>query len=162
MTLQEDERDKIDILFTKFEEYCKPRQNITMECYRFNSRSLETVDQYVTELKLISKNWGYGELENQLLRDRVICGIHSDKVKQHLLRVDDLILAKCLRISRSYEQTKKSVQILADNPHVVVDDVKRQKSKKAGQTKNTEDKRESVVEPQPKDTCSNCGRQYAK
>ena len=82
MTLQDEERDKINILFTKFEEYCKPRGNVTIERYRFNSRAqgkLETVDQYVTELKLISKNCGYGELENQLLRDRVICGIHRTK-----------------------------------------------------------------------------------
>ena len=66
MTLQDDERDKIDILFTKFEAYCKPRRNVTIERYRFNSRAqgkLETVDQYVTELiKLILRtvdmdNW---------------------------------------------------------------------------------------------------------
>ena len=165
MTLQDGERDKIDTLFTKFEEYCKPRRNVTIECYRFNSRAqgkLETVDQYVTELKLISKNCGYGELENQLLRDRVICGIHLNEVRQHLLRVDDLNLEKCLKICRSYEQTKKSVQILADSPHVVVDDVKKQKSRKAVQTRNTENKHESVVESQPKYTCNNCGRQHAK
>ena len=133
MTLQDDERDKIDILFTKVEQYCKPRRNVTIECYRFNSRAqgkLETVDHYVTELELISKNCGCGELENQLLPDRVICGIHSDEVKQHLLQVDDLTLEKCLKICRSYEQTKKSVQILADSPHVVVDDVKSRKARR--------------------------------
>ena len=31
MALQENERDKIDILFSKFEEYCKPKQNVTIE-----------------------------------------------------------------------------------------------------------------------------------
>ena len=163
MTLQEDERDKIDILFTKFEEYCKPRQNITIECYCFNSRAqekLETVDQYVTELKLISKNCGYGELENQLLHDRVICGIHSDEVRQHLLRADDLTLDKCLRICHPYEQTKKGVQILADGPHVVVDDLKKQ-NKKAGQTKSSDNKHDKG-ESQPKYTCNSWGRQHAK
>ena len=30
-------RDKIDVLFTKFEEYCKPKQNVTVERYRFNT-----------------------------------------------------------------------------------------------------------------------------
>lgn len=112
MTLPEDERDKINVLFAKFEEYCKPKQNITIERYRFNSRvqgKLETVDQYITELKLISKNCSFGELESQLLRDRVVCGIHSDEVRQHLLRAVNLTLEKCLKICHSYEQTKKSV-----------------------------------------------------
>ena len=66
-----------------------------MKRYRFNSRAqgkLETVDQYVTELKLILKNCGYREMENQLLRNRVICGIHSDEVRQYLHRIDDLKL----------------------------------------------------------------------
>ena len=58
MMLQENERDKIDILFRKFEENCKPKQNITIERYRFNSRiqeKHESFDQYVTELKLIAR-----------------------------------------------------------------------------------------------------------
>jgi len=38
MTLTDDERDKIDILFTKFEAYCKPKQNVMIERYRFNMR----------------------------------------------------------------------------------------------------------------------------
>ena len=85
----------------------------------------------VTELKLISKNCSYGDLESQLLQNRVVCSIHS---KQHFRRADDLTLEKCLKICRSYEQTKKGVQILADSPHVVVDDLKKTKVKKTVQT----------------------------
>ena len=36
MTLTEEETDKIDILFTKFEAYYKPKQNVTIERYHFN------------------------------------------------------------------------------------------------------------------------------
>ena len=61
MTLTEEETNKIDILFTKFEAYCKPKQNVTIEWYHFNTCTLgedETIDQYVTELRLIAKNCG--------------------------------------------------------------------------------------------------------
>ena len=57
MTLTEEETDKIDVLFTKFEAYCKPKQNVTIERYRFNMRAQskeETSDQYVLELRLIA------------------------------------------------------------------------------------------------------------
>ena len=59
MAFEEAEKDKLNVLFTKFEAYCKPKQNITLEMYCFNTRaqeSSETIDQYVTELKLIAKN----------------------------------------------------------------------------------------------------------
>ena len=72
MAFSKDEADKVDILLliTKFGTYCKPKQNIAMEKHHFNTRaqeSGETIDQYVTELKLIVKNHGYHELESQLL-----------------------------------------------------------------------------------------------
>ena len=38
ITLAEGERDKIDMLFSKFEAYCKPKQNVTIERHRFNTR----------------------------------------------------------------------------------------------------------------------------
>ena len=74
------------------------------------------------------------------MRDRVVCGIQSDEIRQQLLRTDNLTLDKCVKICRSHEQTKKSVQILADSIHVVVDGLKKQKPKKTGQTKGTEGK----------------------
>ena len=51
MTLADGERDKIDILFSKFEAYCKLKQNVTIERYRFNTSvqaKHETIDQYLT------------------------------------------------------------------------------------------------------------------
>ena len=51
LVLKDDEKDKIDVLFKKFEEYCKPKKNVTVERYKFNTRcqgASESVDQYVT------------------------------------------------------------------------------------------------------------------
>jgi hypothetical protein len=78
------EVDKIDILFAKFEEYCKPRKNI-MERYKFNTRVQrkdETADQYVTELKLIAKNCNFGSLEDELIRDCLVYGTNSERIKE--------------------------------------------------------------------------------
>jgi len=83
MTLTGNEQNKIDILFTKFEAYCKPKQNVMIERYRFNMRiqaKEETIDQYLTEIKLIVKNCSFNELKNQLVRDRIVCGTNSEEV----------------------------------------------------------------------------------
>ena len=63
MTLAEEEQNKIDILLSKFEVYCKSKANVTIERYRFNTRvqaKHETIDQYLTELKLLAKNCSFG------------------------------------------------------------------------------------------------------
>ena len=52
MNLDDSQRDKIDV-------YCKPKQNVTVERYRFNTRmqdKAEPIDQYITDLRLIAKN----------------------------------------------------------------------------------------------------------
>ena len=41
MNLDDTQCDKINVLFTKFEEYCKPKQNMTVERHQFNTRVQE-------------------------------------------------------------------------------------------------------------------------
>ena len=118
MNLDDSQHDEIDVLFTKFEEYCKPKHNITVEIYRFNTRvqgKAEPINRYVTGLRLIAKKWSsFGNLEDELIRDRIVRGVNSDDVKQQLLRVQDLTLEKALTICRAYEQSKKHIQYLSE------------------------------------------------
>ena len=90
MNLDDTQRDIINVLFTKFEEYCKPKLNVTVERHQFNTRvqdKVEQIDRYVTNLRLSAKNCSFGNLENELIRDRIVYGVNSDDVKQQLLRV---------------------------------------------------------------------------
>ena len=81
------QRNRIDVLFTKFK---KPKQNVIVERYWFNTRvqdKAESIDQYVTGLWLIAKNCSFRDLEDELIRDRIVCGVNSDDVKQQLLQL---------------------------------------------------------------------------
>ena len=42
--LTEEETNKIDVLITKFEDYCTPRKNVTFERHVFNTRSQEPTE----------------------------------------------------------------------------------------------------------------------
>ena len=90
MTFLEEEQDKIDILFSKFKAYCKLKQNVTIEYYCFNTSvqgRQETIDQYLMERRLIAKNCSFGNLEDQLVRDQLVCGTNSEEGCQRLLSV---------------------------------------------------------------------------
>ncbi|CAB4024344.1 Hypothetical predicted protein [Paramuricea clavata] len=93
------ELDKIKPLIQKFEDYCIPKQNTTMQRYKFDKRvqgETESVDQYVTELWLLAKNCRFGELQEEIIRNRIICGIKADRLQARMLREDNLILDKPL------------------------------------------------------------------
>ena len=169
MNLDESQRDKIDVLFNKFEEYCKPKQNVTVERYHFNTRVQdkgEQIDRYITDLRLIAKNCSFGELEHELIRDRVVCGINSDDVKQQLLRVQDLTLDKTLTICRAYEQSKKHIQYLSEETNIEhVHRINPQKKYSRPQTQKSQNSNRSVRETEGQKQhpiCDNCGLQHAR
>ena len=82
------EVDKIKPLIKKFEEYCISKQNITIQGYKFNKRiqsDAESVDQHITELRLLAKDCRFGELQKELIRDRIICGVNSERLQARVL-----------------------------------------------------------------------------
>ena len=81
-------------------------KNITVEHYSFNSRNHSktyTLDQYVTKLRVLAKTCKFGNLQDELLRDRIVCAICNDKLKERLLRDDKLTLDKAIDICRAAE-----------------------------------------------------------
>ncbi|CAC5370552.1 unnamed protein product [Mytilus coruscus] len=98
----ENEADKLDVLLKKFEDYCITKKNVTVIRHRFNTRSKlnESIDQYLTDLKLIAKNCEFEHLKDGLIRDTIVCGTNSSRVKERLLREDGLTLDKAVGICR--------------------------------------------------------------
>ncbi|KAL3852220.1 hypothetical protein ACJMK2_015892 [Sinanodonta woodiana] len=80
-----------------FDVVCSPKQNITAERNIFKTKiqqKMKTTDQHVTELILIAKNCKFVNIQNEMIRNRLVSGTNSEKVKERLLREDKLILQK--------------------------------------------------------------------
>ena len=126
----------------------------------------ETIDQYLTELKLIAKNCSFGELENQLIRDRIVCGTNSEEVRQRLLRVEVLSLDKAISICRAEEESKKSAQYLTEGYSAEVCDLKKKaRQPHTSPTNKQEDSRKYSGEtphPSAKYLYNNCGSQHPR
>ena len=100
---------KIDKIIEKLEEFCEPRKNISYERYKFFSRaqkSGETIDQYVTVLRMLSESCELSTLKNSLIKDRIVLGISDTNTRERLLRISDLTLEKAIDMVRSAEATE--------------------------------------------------------
>lgn len=56
-----------------FDTYFVPKKNVIYERAKFNKRvqqPTETVDSFITALYALAENCGYGQLHDELLRDR--------------------------------------------------------------------------------------------
>ena len=113
---------KIEVLFRKFEEYCNPRRNITFERHKFFTcvqESTENIDQYVTELRTKASTCEFGELCESLIRDRIVCGISSNTLREKLLQESDLSLQKAIDMCRASELSKRQTKSITEDPKSV-------------------------------------------
>ncbi|XP_059054674.1 uncharacterized protein LOC131848758 [Achroia grisella] len=111
----EKEKDDVAILLKKFDEYFGVKQNITLARYNFFMRNQEigeSINQYVTALKLLSKNCDFKILEEELIRDRIVCGIKNTTVRDRLLRTEDLTLERTINICQVDEISNDSSRLL--------------------------------------------------
>ena len=102
------ERTLKDVI-AAFKEHCNPKKNETVERYKFSTRVQEegeSIEKFVTDLKLLATTCNFGMLQDSLVRDRVICRIRNSTLREELLKSADLDLEKCLRECRVSELSK--------------------------------------------------------
>ena len=114
--LTEEQKADYDVVVQRFEIYCSPKTNETYERYMFNSRKQfqgEAVEQFVTELKIRAQSCNFGDLRDSMIRDRLVLGITSQRVRERLLREEDLTLGKAVQICQAAEISERQIQTIA-------------------------------------------------
>ena len=74
-------------------DHLQPKPSIVVEGFNFHSRSRregETVAVFVAELRRLSQHCGFGDILNEMLRDRLVCGINDGSTQRRLLSEPDL------------------------------------------------------------------------
>ncbi|GFN80779.1 polyprotein [Plakobranchus ocellatus] len=145
------------------------KENITVERYKFNSRNqtkTETFDQYVTDLKNLAKNCKFGNLQDELIRDKIVCGIANEKIKERLLREDKLTLDKAIDIFRAAEESQKHVKMFETDVNLSVNKIKKNRG-----SDNAQRRKHAVNQPEARPTsypqarsktnqCPGCGYEH--
>ena len=89
-------------------EFCKGVVNETYERYLFNTwsqASNEGIDVYYAAVLIIAENCKFGDLEQSLVKDRIVVGVRDPALRKHLLYEKKLTPQKCLEMARSFEST---------------------------------------------------------
>ena len=135
---------KAEKIMEKFERYCNPRKNLTLERHSFFSRNQqegETIDAYVTELRNKAHRCEFSDLKDGLIRDRIVCGIMNDSVRARLLKESDLSLEKCVDICRAAGISTSRLRELNDEKAIHRVHVE----EKAGQSDMAKSRREERI-----------------
>jgi len=156
--------EKIEIVMSKFENYFSPKKNIPYERYIFNSRKQkedESIDEYVTQLRLLADNCEFGAIKDSLVRDRIICGSKNARLRENLLREPDLSLSRAIEMCRLTERAKEQHNEMLRNQFEEINEIKSyQKNNRDNKCKYCNYKHEKDIKkcPARDKTCNNCGK----
>ncbi|XP_046857694.1 uncharacterized protein K02A2.6-like [Xenia sp. Carnegie-2017] len=150
-------------LKSAFKTYCNPRKNITYERHKFNIRNQEdneSIDQYVTVLRTLAATCEFEALHDGLIRDRIVCGIRNQNIKERLLRESDLTLPKAVDICRASEVSREQMKSLNDQNSANVDTLGNDQLKHGykGKFHNQKSKNNKPENGRSPKKCGNCGR----
>ena len=117
----EDEKKNLAKILELWESYCLGKTNIIYERYRFNNRSQdagESIDTYASSLRSLSDTRNFGTLKEEMIRDRIVCGVRNSSLRKKLLQVPALTIEKCINMCRSAEATSTQLEAMsAQNSH---------------------------------------------
>ncbi len=113
-----EEIDTYEDVKTALDEYFKVRRNVICERARFNKRTQspgEPVDTFIQDLYKLSESCDYGNLREDLIRDRIVVGVYSDALSDSLQAKSDLSLKKSIEVSRQAEARKHNREYVREN-----------------------------------------------
>lgn len=70
-------------------------------------------DQYLVELHTLAKSCEFGQLKDQLIKDKIVTGIPDNGLRERLLREKDLTLDKAVQMCRAAETTRAQAKELS-------------------------------------------------
>ena len=71
-----------------------------------------SIDSFAAVLRLREKDCGFGDQTESLIRDRIVFGCSDARVKERLLREDNLTLKSALDICRAAEVSKAQMKVV--------------------------------------------------
>ena len=121
--LSDVDRRNYDTVKEKFDGYFIRRRNVIYERAKFNRRKQEegeTVEAFVTALYALAEFCGYGDLHNEMIRDRIVVGIRNSTLSEKLQLDSRLTLESAIAQVRHSEAVKQQQSLLRGKPDTPV------------------------------------------
>ena len=109
-----DEKTFKELVDAMKDHYC-PKPSEIVQRFKFNTRARqpgESVSTYVSQLRSLAEYCNYGASLNNMLRDRLVCGINDMQIQRRLLSKKDLTFETALEEAVGQETAARNVQTL--------------------------------------------------
>ena len=98
---ESENKEDTECLKRKIAEVWMPQTNVTMERHKFNTRMQqrgESIQSFVADLKNKASACEFGELKDEMIKDRLVCGIENQRLRRNVLREGKFTLQKAIEL----------------------------------------------------------------
>ena len=84
LSMEEGDRKKPMVILDKLQEHFTPKKNTIYERFVFGNsqqRPGQSAEEFIAELRRLASSCNFGQLRDELIRDRLVIGI-ADKIVQ--------------------------------------------------------------------------------
>ena len=104
-----------DSLVKLLKDYYNPKPSPIVQRFHFNSRSRspnESVTVYVAALRDLALKCDYGDQLQEMLRDRLVCGVNHKGIQRRLLAETDLSYDRAYSLALAAEASERDAEAL--------------------------------------------------
>ena len=104
------ETDLKDILDEVSKHY-SPTPSEIVERFKFHNRKQadgESVAEFIAGLRKLTEHCKFGETIDDMMRDRLVCGIKEEKIQRRLLAEPDLTYKRAVELALAFESVSKN------------------------------------------------------
>ena len=113
------DRKNYETVKNKFDSYFVQRCNVIFERARFNRRRQEEgepVESFITALYSLAEHCSYGNLHDEMIRDRIVVGIRNSTLSEKLQLDPRLTLDSAITQVRQSEAVTQQQPLLRGKP----------------------------------------------
>lgn len=92
-----------------------PKPSVILQYFKFGSRKQkpgESIATFVSDLQRLSEHCNFGDTLDDMLCDRIVCGIADGRLQRCLLMEPDLTLKKALQLAQAQKTAEQGAQQL--------------------------------------------------
>ena len=145
-----------DELVAALKNHFNPTPSETVQRSKFHSRFRkpgETIAAFVADLRSLAEFCNFGASLDDMLRDRLVCGVNNTKIQQTLLSEKTLTLKKALDLAQGLETAAKNAKVLSQGEAAAASTSSETVNRVTGKGKSTSSKRQKFT-----GTCFCCGK----
>ena len=116
----------------KLDEYFTPRKNELAARYKFRKcvqNSGESLESYITRLKILIKDCDYDKERDKSLRDQIVFGCSDDELRKKFFEAESLDLKKTVDICVNFQASKKQMNVYKEGNVDTVQNVSHRQSR---------------------------------